>query len=82
MPSRGKRIQQWWIKGLVDIRTTHDHARILDETVDYLEGLSCSSPNLFLRESVQPLQDRVDILLSEKSLYKFYCVALRKPSLQ
>jgi hypothetical protein len=61
-----------------NLLTVHDHARILDETVDDLESLSCGSPSLVLRESVQPLQDRLDILLSEKFLYKFDCVMLSK----
>ena len=64
------------------LRTVHGRAHILDKTVDYLEGLSCGSPKLILREPIQPLQDRLNIPLSEKFLYKFYCAKVRKLSLQ
>ncbi len=58
--------------------TIHDHAHILDETVNYVECLTCGSPSLVLRESVQPLQDGLDIILSEGFLHKFDCAALSK----
>ena len=58
--------------------TVHDHTHILDEAVDDLERLSCGSSSLVLCESVQPLQDRLNVLPTEASLYKFDCVALSK----
>ena len=58
--------------------TVHDHTHILDEAVDDLERLSCRSSSLVLCESVQPLQDRLDVLPSEASLYEFDCVAVSK----
>jgi hypothetical protein len=60
----------------VGLLTVHDHPHILDETVDNLEGLSCGNPSLVLRESVESLQDRIDVLLS--FLYKFDWIALSK----
>ena len=62
--------------------TFYDHPHILDETVNDLESLSCGSPSLISRESVQSLQDRLDILLSEMLLYKFDCVAVSKVTFQ
>jgi hypothetical protein len=41
-----------------------------------LEILSSSRPSLVVHESVQPLQDCLDFLLSESLLYKFDCVPL------
>ena len=46
--------------------------------MDDLESLSGGSANLVTSESVQPLQDRLNVLLSEKFLHKFDCVWLRK----
>jgi len=62
----------------VYLLTIHGHANILRETVDNLQSLSCCCPSLILRESVQPLQDRLDILLSETVLNKFDYIALSK----
>jgi len=62
--------------------TFHDHAHILDETMDDLESLSGGSASLVPSESVQPLQDRLNVLLSEKFLHKFDCVVLSKTSRQ
>jgi hypothetical protein len=58
--------------------TIRDHTHILDEAVDDLERLSCGSSSLVLCESVQPLQDRLNVLPTEASLYKFDCIALSK----
>jgi len=66
----------------VCLLTVHDRAHILDETVDDLEDLSCGCPSLILRESVQPLQDRFDVLLSENPLHKFDYVAVSKATRQ
>ena len=68
-PSRGRRIQQAADYKPNGLLTVYDYAHILDEAVDNLECLSCSSPSFFFRESVQPQQDRLDLLLPEKILY-------------
>jgi hypothetical protein len=62
----------------VRLLTVHDHPHTLDKTVDNLERLKCSCPSFVMRQSVQPLQDSLDILLSEIFLYKFDCVGLGK----
>ena len=56
--------------------TIYDRSHILDETVDDLKRLRCCCPSLVLGESVQPLKDRLDVILPEKLLYKFLCIAL------
>jgi hypothetical protein len=60
----------------VGLLTVHDHPHILDETINDLEGLSCGNPSLVLRESVESLQDRFDVLLS--FLYKSDWIALSR----
>jgi hypothetical protein len=60
--------------------TVHDRPHILDETVDNLEGLSCSNPRLVLRESVESLQDRLDVLISFRD--EFDWIALSKATPQ
>ena len=62
--------------------TVHDDPHIQDETVDDLERLSSSSPSLANGESVQPMQDSLDFLLSENFLYEFDCVALSEVTRQ
>jgi hypothetical protein len=64
------------ITSQVGLLTVHDYTHILDETVDDLERLSCRSSSFILRESVEPLQDCLDVLVSETSLYKSDCVAM------
>jgi hypothetical protein len=56
--------------------TLHNHSHILDKTVDDLKSLRCGSASLIVRESIQPLEDRLDFLLSESFLYKFDCILL------
>ena len=56
--------------------TVYDHPHILEETVDDLKRLRCRRPSLVLGQSVQPLKDGIDTILSEKFLYKFLCIAL------
>ena len=56
--------------------TVYDHPHILDKTIDDLKCLSCRYPGLVLGEPVQPLKNRVDLILSEKFVHKFLCVAL------
>ena len=58
--------------------TIHELPHILDESVDNSERLSCSSPDLVLRQSVKPVQDSLDVLLLEKFLHKSDCVLLSK----
>jgi len=58
--------------------TTHEFLHVLDESVDNSERMSCSSPGLILRQSVEPLQDCLDVLLLEKCLYKFDWVVVSK----
>ena len=56
--------------------TVHDRPHILDKTVDDLESLRCSSPSLIVCESIQPLEDSLNLLLSESFLDKFDCVVM------
>jgi hypothetical protein len=79
-PSRKEGIQQTAGYEKAHSLTLHELPHVLNETVDDLESLGCGSPNLILRESVQPLQDRLDVLLPEKFLYKFDFVVLSKVS--
>jgi hypothetical protein len=44
--------------------------------VDDLQGLRCSYPSLVLGESVYPLQNLLDVLLSKELLENFFCVVL------
>jgi hypothetical protein len=50
--------------------------------MDNLESLGRGSASLALRESAQPLQNRLDVLVSEELPHKFDCVALSKVSSQ
>ena len=50
--------------------TVHELSHILDESTDDLEGLSCGTLELVLREAIKPLQDRSDIFVPGKILYK------------
>jgi len=67
-----------WMSSTVHLLTVHDDRHVLDEAVNNLESLSCSCPSLIFCESVQPLQDRLDVLLCENLLDKFDCVVLSK----
>ena len=58
--------------------TVHDHAQIVDETVDDLDSFSRGNASLVLCESIKPLQDRLNILLTKEFLDKFYYVTLSK----
>ena len=66
------------VKSSVYFLTVHDHTHILDEAVDNLKNMSYGSSSLVLGESIQPLQDRLDVLVPQKFLYKFDYVALSK----
>jgi hypothetical protein len=56
--------------------TVYDDPHILDKTIDNLKRLRCRRPSLVLGKSVQPLKNRLDLILSEKLLYKFLCVCI------
>ena len=59
---------------LVDLLTVGDHPHIPDKTMDNLEDLCSGQFRLVLGESVQPLENRLNILLSsEQILDKFPC---------
>jgi hypothetical protein len=62
--------------------TVYDHPHILDETVDDLKRLRCRRSSLVPCETVQPLENRLDVILSEKLLYKFLCTALSQVTRQ
>ena len=62
--------------------TIHNHADVLDKTIDDLESLSPRRPSLVLRESVQPLKDCLDVLLSETLLDIPDCIAFSKVTFQ
>jgi hypothetical protein len=58
--------------------TVHDHIHILGKTMDDFEYLNCSHLDLILRESVQPLQYRLDVLLSKLFLNQPRCVLISR----
>jgi hypothetical protein len=58
--------------------TVYDHPHILEETVDDLERLRCRRPSLVLGQSVKPVKNHIDTILSEKLLYNFLCTALNQ----
>ena len=61
-----------------DLLTVHHHPRSLGKTVDNLNNLRCSYPGFILRESIQPLDNRADVLPSRKLLYKIFWVTLNQ----
>jgi hypothetical protein len=77
MPRRlkGKVLNIQCATSLVYLLTVHYLFHILEKAVDDLEGLCCGYPSLVDGESVQPLEYRLDVLLSEELLNKFFCVA-------
>jgi hypothetical protein len=80
-PSRWKGIQQTSSFTIqLCLLTVQNHPHTLDKIVDDLESLSCGSLSLVMCESVQPLKDSLDVVLSETSLYEFDCLALSKMS--
>ena len=56
--------------------TVHDRRHVLDKTVDDIQGVNCSSPSLIVRESIQPFEDSLDLLLSESFLDKYDCILM------
>ena len=49
---------------------------ILDKTVDDLKCQCCRHTSLILSKSVEPLKNPFDFILSEKLVYKDFCIAL------
>ena len=58
--------------------TIQNKLPVLDETGHNLECLCSCGASLVKSESVQSLQDRLDVVLSEKFLYKFLYVPFSK----
>jgi len=56
--------------------TVDDHLHILEETIHDLKRLRYRRPSLVVGQSVQPLKNSLDTILSEKLPYKFLCIAL------
>ena len=77
-PSREKSTQETIHHKPGTLLTIHELPHMLDESMDNSERMRCSSLSLVLRQSVKPLQDRLDVLLLEKSLHEFDCVVLSK----
>ena len=75
-PSREKSTQETIDNKPRTLLTIHELPHMLDESMDNGERVRCSSPGFVLRQSVKPLQDCLDVLLLEESLYKFDCVVL------
>jgi hypothetical protein len=48
--------------------------------MDNFESLSSGRPNLIQSEPIQPVECRLDVLLSPKLLHKILCVALSQLS--
>jgi hypothetical protein len=61
-----------------ELLTLYNRTHILEKTVDDLQSFSRGIPNFVLSESVEPLQDRLNIFVFEEFLYEFDCAALRK----
>ena len=77
MPCRleGSVLNRQWMTNQMNSFTFYDNSHILDETIDNLKRLSCSRPSFVLGKSVQPLENRLGLILSEELLYKFLCIA-------
>ena len=56
--------------------TFNNHPHILDKAVYNVERLRCRRPRLVLGESVQPLKNRLDLILSKKLLDEIFYIAL------
>jgi hypothetical protein len=67
-------LNKWWSTNRIRLLTFQDRTHVVDKTVDNRESLGRSIASLVLCESVQPLQDRLNVLLS----YKSYCIALSR----
>ena len=60
--------------------TINNDPGIPDKTIDNFEGLSSGRPCLIQGESIQPLEGRLDVILSAKLLHKLLCVSLSQES--
>ena len=66
-----------WFKSQIYYLTVYEHHHVLEKAVNNLERLRCRHPGLVLGESDQPLENRIDLIPSEKLLYKFFCIPLK-----
>ena len=73
MPCRleGRILNTQGVTSPVYLLTVHYYPHILDKVVDNLEGLRCGYPSFSLSESIYPLENRLNVLLSKKLLDKF-----------
>ena len=53
---------------------------IPDKTMDNFESLSRGRSSLVQGEPIQPLQGRINVILSTKLLHKFFCISLSQES--
>jgi hypothetical protein len=60
----------------MDLLTIQDVPHILDKTIHDFKGLRSGRPSLVLGQPVQSLKNRPNVILPQKLLYEFYCVAL------
>jgi hypothetical protein len=72
----GRLLNRQWLTSQIQSPTVYDHPHILNETVDNLKRLRCRRPSLVLGESVQPLENRIDLILSKKFICESLCVPL------
>ena len=77
-PSGGRMINRGGFTIRMRLLTFHDHSHTLDETMDNIKNHRCCDASLVLRESVNPLKDSLNVLLSESLLYKFDYIAVSK----
>jgi hypothetical protein len=57
----------------IDLLTVGDDIQILNKTIDDLKGLCSSQFRLVLGEPIQPLENRLNILLTKQLLDKILC---------
>jgi hypothetical protein len=72
LPSRGNDAQQPAADRpdiFIYLLTIYDHPHILNETIDDLKRLRRRRKSLVLGESVKPLKDSIDFIISKKFLY-------------
>ena len=81
-PSGDRVFNRWQIASRVCLLTFHDHSHTLNEAVDNIKNLGCCDASLILRESINPLKDSLNILLSESLLHEFNYVGLSKVTRQ
>ena len=81
-PSGDRVFNRWQIASRVCLLTFHDHSHTLYEAVDNIKNLGCCDASLVLRESINPLKDSLNILLSESLLHEFNYVGLSKVTRQ